>query len=355
MQISKRKTFFFALALIICSTILCLGGVFALDLYLHHKFAKAAGLNWRGYRGPVLSKKQDDELRIAVVGGSTVLGYGVHYEESFPAQLQEKLNQRLKGSGSPFFVSVANLGFNSQGAYGSRFTLEDYASLNYDLVIVYDGYNDYVNYPAWSLGRRDSALFRLTGYYLILPTILYEKAIYLRGGYNPDLAVYRPNPIQETQAKVLTATADVATQVEKYLSHLPEDKKRKEEQLISEEEALKTGCVKGWSFFCRNVEDTVEYALGQNKKVLVVGIPQKTEGQIAQGKELEAFMSRRYSNSSDVKWKSLAHAVDLRDTTLAFDGCHLTRGGNEIVANELLDPTLEILKSLRPLPKRLAE
>ena len=35
-----------------------------------------------------------------------------------------------------------NLGFNSQGAYAFRFAEQDYLSLDYDTVILYEGYND---------------------------------------------------------------------------------------------------------------------------------------------------------------------------------------------------------------------
>ena len=35
-----------------------------------------------------------------------------------------------------------NLGYNNEGAYSFRATLEDYAWLDYDLALLYEGYND---------------------------------------------------------------------------------------------------------------------------------------------------------------------------------------------------------------------
>ena len=35
-----------------------------------------------------------------------------------------------------------NLAYNNEGAYSFRFTLGDYLYLDYDLAILYEGYND---------------------------------------------------------------------------------------------------------------------------------------------------------------------------------------------------------------------
>src|SRR4051812_21414965 len=83
-----------------------------IDIYLHGKFQRSAGLNVWGYRGPVVSRKAPGEFRIVVLGGSTVFGYGVKWDESFPAALERKLAAR-----TPRPFKVVNLGYNNEGAY----------------------------------------------------------------------------------------------------------------------------------------------------------------------------------------------------------------------------------------------
>ena len=83
----------FALLAAVLATVITTVAVLAADLYLHHRAERSAGLNRWGYRGPVLSKKQPGEIRVAMLGGSTVFGYGVLASESIPAFLEQRLNQ----------------------------------------------------------------------------------------------------------------------------------------------------------------------------------------------------------------------------------------------------------------------
>ena len=82
MALTRRKKIWFALA---AMTIAAFGSVLLLlaaDLALHHRAERSAGLNRYGYRGPVVGPKQAGEFRVAMVGGSTVFGYGVAWNES---------------------------------------------------------------------------------------------------------------------------------------------------------------------------------------------------------------------------------------------------------------------------------
>lgn len=73
-----------------------------------------------------------------MLGGSTVFGYGVSWNESIPALLEARL--REKPGGRP--VSVVNLGYNNEGAYAFVPNLEDFSYLDYDVIVLYEGYND---------------------------------------------------------------------------------------------------------------------------------------------------------------------------------------------------------------------
>jgi hypothetical protein len=82
-KIIARRVLFVAVAVAIAS-VAAGASLFAVDLYLHHRASRSAGLNLWGYRGPVVGRKQPGETRIAVLGGSTAFGYGVTWSRRFP-------------------------------------------------------------------------------------------------------------------------------------------------------------------------------------------------------------------------------------------------------------------------------
>ena len=85
MKLSRKKFPAFAamaVALSMAAGLLLLLGA---DLILHRRAERSAGLNRYGYRGPVVGGKAPGELRVVMLGGSTVFGYGVAWNESIPA------------------------------------------------------------------------------------------------------------------------------------------------------------------------------------------------------------------------------------------------------------------------------
>ena len=103
--------------------IACLVVLLAADIYLHHKYERTASVNVWGYRGPTVGPKQPLETRIAVFGGSTAFGYGPDWDGSFPYLMEQRLNALTSRPGR--FV-VVNLGYNNDGAFAFRPTMEDY-------------------------------------------------------------------------------------------------------------------------------------------------------------------------------------------------------------------------------------
>src|SRR5262245_47864002 len=127
---TRRRKVVFACIVSSLSLALSISLIGLADLYVHYRTSRSAGFNIWGYRGPALGSKRAAEYRLAAVGGSTTRGYGVTWEDAYPV----KLEADLKKTGA--VVSVANLGFDNQGAHGFRLTLEDYLSLEYDAVIL---------------------------------------------------------------------------------------------------------------------------------------------------------------------------------------------------------------------------
>src|SRR6478736_1227061 len=108
---TTKKRIAFALMATLLATGAAAAVLLAADIRLHHRLERSAGVNIWGYRGPIVRAKQRGEHRLVVLGGSTAFGYGVDWDQAFPAQLEDALRP-LSKNGAP--VIVVNLGFNAQ-------------------------------------------------------------------------------------------------------------------------------------------------------------------------------------------------------------------------------------------------
>lgn len=314
------------------------------DLYLHGKYQKSAGFNVWGYRGPTVGRKQPGEYRVAVLGGSTAFGYGVDWVDSIPAMLERDLAPRADARRS---YRVLNLGYNNEGAYSFRFTLEDYRWLHYDLVCLYEGYNDVLGENT-SVFRRDSPIFRLTGYLPISPIIFKEKAALLTAGNINDMylfkgkTVFHPTIAARTSAGALRTAAGVEESLERQLSNVvPVVDARANRRLAD------TGCTEDWQRYCHSIGVAVDYALAQDAQVLVITQPYELGPYMAdhhreQQHEMSAMLQRRFGRDPRVRYVNLGPAVDLDDSRLSYDHMHLTAAGNAVIAGALVQPVLEM-------------
>lgn len=342
MRLPKRVIF--ALAAIGLSFVVCLGGMLALDLYLHARYEPLAALNVRGYRGSLLKRKKPNEYRIAVLGGSTVFGYGVHSNETFPAYLEEDLNHH--GMPPPVKqATVLNLGANSEGAYSFLPNLQDFAYLGYDGAIFYEGYNDITNAdtPNRFLARRGEPAFYLFGYMPIFPLILREKAMVLRYGGDLDSAywgrktVFHPNLAQRASASTLEAAVAVSQSLEQQLGRLT----YRPEQLEPVGEEI--GCGARWAYYCQSVDQAIQYLLDRGKWVIVVTQPYNSDLHVDQQRHLVGMLHQRYGQNHRVMHVNLGNAIDLHDLSIAYDGKHLMPAGNRLIAEKLEPAVLQMV------------
>src|SRR5713101_5294801 len=102
-RLPRRKKIAFALTALVSAVIVTSVGLLVVDVYLHRRFERSAGFNVWGYRGPTVGHKKASEYRVAVLGGSAAFGYGVTWNEAFPARLQDDLKER---DGSTVFTIV---------------------------------------------------------------------------------------------------------------------------------------------------------------------------------------------------------------------------------------------------------
>ena len=346
---TRRRKIVFALVAVAISMSATIMGLLGADLYLHHRAERSAGLNRWGYRGPVLGRKQAGEIRVAMFGGSTMFGYGVLWSEALPAQLERLLQQRADGRA----IHTVNLGYNNEGAYALVPTMEDFAWLDFDVVVFYIGYNDLMGDagPTRALYRHESPVFRLTGYFPILPLYLNEKALMLRAGgqleeaYKNESArnkiVFRPGLAARTSATAMEAVSSVIGAVGNSLDGVapaaPATDLNPSDQ----------GCGDPWVAYCDSVFRAVTYARAHGLTVVVasppLGVkPDFSAKQISQQKALADLMTRRFGADSGIRYVDLAHVVDLSDPNYSFDEMHLGAEGNRLVAQALVEPTLKM-------------
>ncbi len=342
-----RRRLMFAIAAVALAVVASTLVLLAVDVHLHHKYETTAGFNVWGYRGPTVPSKRADEYRVAVLGGSSAFGYGVDWQDSFTAVLENRLKGRRAGPIQRF--SVVNLGYNNEGAYSFRFTLEDYLWLDYDVACLYEGYNDMMadpRRPNVAVFRHDSPVFRLSGYLPIFPIIFREKAAALLYGNVDNLyrfgpkTVFHPNVASRTAAESLKMAADVSDSLSKQLDRVTAEPERRITDMAS------TGCQSPWQEYCRSVLVATEFALQHAKQVMVITQPYELdhvgERHRAQQHELAAMIERRFGRDRRVRYLNLGPAVNLADPALSFDHMHLTVAGNARVADDLVEPVLEM-------------
>ncbi len=335
----------FATAAAVMSMAAASAALLAVDVYLHGRYERSAGFNVWGYRGPTVGKKRPGEYRVVVLGGSSAYGYGVTADEAIPAALERRLRMRTR---APRFT-VVNLGYNNEGAYSFRATLDDYRWLRYDLALLYEGYNDLSEVRTnTQIFRHESPVFRLTGYLPIFPIIFKEKAAVMMSGgdpgalyRDPEKTTFHAGLAATTGATMLEATANVATALEAQLGRVAA------EPPPQVEDGTNTGCGR-WSQYCRSIELAIEFARSQGVQVIVATQPYLRADELLrvvhmqQQTALREFLTRRFGADETVRYVNLGDAVNLEDPHVSFDHMHLRPEGNARVASQLVEPVLDM-------------
>jgi hypothetical protein len=335
-----RRRIVFALAATTIAVVVACAMLLAVDVYLHGRYQRSAGFNVWGYRGSPVGRKDAAEYRIVVLGGSSAYGYGVVADDAMPAVLERLLRARTP---SPVFT-VVNLGYNNEGAYSFTSTLDDYRWLNYDLAILYEGYNDMAEHPNVQVFRHDSPVFRMTGYMPIFPIIFKEKAAAMVSGGGPgalyrkeQATVFHPSLAARAGAGVLDATADVARALAAQLGRVSEEPVHRL--------GVDDGCAR-WDAYCRSMAAAVQTAQRAGAQVLVGTQPYLRVKpdvhamHLSQQAALRSMLARRFAGDSSVGYVNLGDRINLEDARLSFDHMHLTAAGNREAAAAFVEPVL---------------
>jgi hypothetical protein len=266
-------------------------GTLSLDLWMHRRVQEGGGVNKWGYRGPVAKHKQPDDVRVLVLGGSGTFGRGVLADETFAASLGRYVRQGWRPVHLEVPVSVVNLAAPVDGPWSFAYTLRDYLYLRPDVAIFVAETEPHaraaIAFPeGW---RRASGVFRRTGYLPLLPDALWGKT-------EP------PTPA--------TMQSD--------------------EVAVGE--------------YCEAIVQAVNAALTTGTRALVVSAPYQTPAAPDLHRGLASALQSQFSSDKALRYVDLGRLVDMRDTTMSFDGVHLTRVGHEQIAEGLTRPLLEVLQ-----------
>jgi lysophospholipase L1-like esterase len=313
---AKLRDIFRKSLLAITSTTIMVSILLGADLYFHHKH----GVNLWGYRGPAVGRKQPGEKRVAVFGGSTAWGFGLSAGQDFPGQMQQRLAARPQAGGP---ITMLNLAYNSEGAYSFKYTLADYDYLDYDLVVLYSGYNDLG--PNLYVFRRQSPVFKWTGYMPLLPALAADK-----------IKVWRNRGRKENSPIVFAGSGGNDEETRQRL-----EQSNRAPASDTDSAEINNG---EWDFYCDQVYQAADMALKRGKRVLVVTEPYISAKHIRQQQALENMLRQRFAGQANLRYLNLGRVVDLHDTALCWDGMHLTEEGNRRIAEALLPTVLEMIQ-----------
>lgn len=278
--------------------------VIFLDIKIGEKMNfKYAGYNYKGYRGEIKGPKKKEFQRIITLGGSTTFGYGTTFKESWPYLLEQLLQKK------EYKIDIVNLGLQSNTIRGILLDLNHYDYFDFDIAIIYSGYNDcFYRGLTEVLARHQNFFFKNFGYLPIIQTYLVEKTVITIG-----------KDINEFYAS-------------KKKSYIMCDDKSVED--ISSED-ISVFINKINDNYIKNFRKVIENLISQNKTIVVMHQPiMYTNGGKLQKiqKDLLKKMLRDYET---VKQVDTINSLDVSNKNLFFDNQHLKYEGNLIISKLL--------------------
>lgn len=304
---------------LIISALIALGMLLIGDLYLHYTLKEKGGYNYQGFRGDLGNRHS--KLNIACFGGSTTYGFGVSHDETWPFYLQALLQE------DDVDVSVFNLGANGQGIYGIKDDLDYYHYLDYDVVLIYNGYNDLDPklLQQYSMRKRD-VVFRVSGYKTIIPDYLTQKLLIKEqfGKNGKRLNFTRNNRV-----------VDLHQHVQNYIAN--------KDSIARQMKTLKKN---PYQDYLSCLDDMIT-SLHQQQKTIVFICPPGLH--TTQQQEMTKVYFGEKQLAAVYYLDSVSKQVDIKNRKICFDGMHLNKKGNYKVASIIKSWLSEnLLKSTEP-------
>jgi hypothetical protein len=150
--------------------------VVALDLRAHYHVEDLGGVNAWGYRGPVMPRKQPDEIRIAMIGGDLAFGWGVAATETVPYFVRRLVALDFANNRVALGSTAVNLAARGLDPAEYADWLSRFSYLQPDVVFVLPDPEPRPTGGDRFLPDRHSWFFATFGYSPILPLVVAEKS-----------------------------------------------------------------------------------------------------------------------------------------------------------------------------------
>ncbi|MFM7023743.1 MAG: hypothetical protein ACKOXB_12280 [Flavobacteriales bacterium] len=283
--------------------ILFISGLAVTDYLLHGYY------NTEGYRGELLQDGEKSGYGVACFGGSTTFGFWVEADEAWPAQLEKSLQQKAA-------YRVFNLGANNQGIYGISYDIKSYEYLDYDMAILYNGETD-----------RDPR--RLSDFNFRGDDIIFECF-----GYKPMLGFYireairRVTPVPEEATQPVFKNGIEKDSLQSNVSTYYQVFDNEAKKMIAKGEIP-------YQLYIAQLDEVLTYLV--SKKIRTVVVCQPGAFHSVQQQKVRQLLKAKYDGK--VEYVNLSELFpDI--SKVSFDGMHLTKEGNGIVARALEDSLL---------------
>jgi len=270
-------------------------------------------INSHGFRGPEIFKEKPDEtFRIFVVGGSTTFAIrSLSDQYTIPGYLQQKFNE----SSSEKKIEIINAGISAITSTDELQLIKTkIIEFEPDLIIIYDGFNDVVNFPGKTKNKRnDDSITQIWKKHLS-----FYNTPYVFGGI----------------------IADAKRSVTPYLINTDFPKKVQvwKTNLIS---ICELGDQKGFKtlIFLQPFLGTGNKTLTEHEKELFV---QPYSGQFVSGYELFANELADLENYCS-KTTDLRNIFDDEKHDIYFDRPHVSSDSNKKIAEKIFEVTLPLI------------
>lgn len=249
------------------------------------------GVNQWGFRGEARGERAPGERRVALVGGSAAYEAATLHEQTMAMAILTQLQE----FGRPYEqeYSVVNLAEPRVGADSYRNTIRAYEFLGLDVVCVFDGYDALEGLPPHA--RRQSAIFRTSGYLPILPARILR----------------RPAWLSDADAGIVDLFQDG----------------RPAQEDVSCDGASKA--------YCSAMADTVRYALQRGHPIVIASPPSVSSRHAAQQRSLGALLTSAFSADPRFMYLDLGSSINLANRAESPDGIHRTALGNHEVGQRI--------------------
>jgi hypothetical protein len=308
----------------------------ALDMYAHKRVEALGGVNYWGYRGPVADRRKQNEIRVAVVGGTRAFGWGASagaLVSEIRRQIMLTTDQRGGGLQPVVMINLGRLGALPD-SYPA--IIEHYSYLQPDYICLYDDLGVRGAQPT----EGTSGVFALTGYAPALPLVLREKGMVWRygdvkRGYSRDRPPMNQEPAMSHRmaGAVLETVGQALGTTDRFVAGLAGGG------------GASAGT--GRDSYAEAMMAAVEVAHRHAHGVVVVVSPSETAEQASSLAALEPLIQTALDSAPWFRFVDLGSEPGLFDPALRVDGWNYASAGIALSAGRIA-PALLSLIATRP-------